>query len=67
MPNSEVALCVKRTNRKLGANKKAETDIIEMNMFLGCLFAVTQAPRKGCVSCAFDKQSDGCIQCQTWE
>eukprot|EP00957_Ditylum_brightwellii_P170835 13003018-Ditylum_brightwellii.AAC.1 len=47
MPNGEVALWVRLTNKKLRANNKAETGIIEMNMFLGCLFAVTQEPRKG--------------------
>eukprot|EP00957_Ditylum_brightwellii_P184727 14069534-Ditylum_brightwellii.AAC.1 len=59
MPSGEVTLWVRFTNRKLRANNKAEADIIEMNMFLGYLFAVTQAPRKGGVLRAFDKQSDG--------
>eukprot|EP00957_Ditylum_brightwellii_P088443 6736497-Ditylum_brightwellii.AAC.1 len=58
MTNGEVVLGVKLTSRKLRVNDKAETDIIKMNMIVSCLFAVTQAPRKGGVLHAFDKQSD---------
>eukprot|EP00957_Ditylum_brightwellii_P067535 5126993-Ditylum_brightwellii.AAC.1 len=59
MPTGERSLWVKLTSEKLKANEKAPTNLQEMDLFIGCLFPVIQAPKKGGLCHPFEKQSDG--------
>eukprot|EP00957_Ditylum_brightwellii_P101062 7702609-Ditylum_brightwellii.AAC.1 len=59
MSTDERSLWVRLTSEKLKANGKAITDLQEMGLFIGRLFVVTQAPKKGGLFCAFQKRSDG--------
>eukprot|EP00957_Ditylum_brightwellii_P150763 11479363-Ditylum_brightwellii.AAC.1 len=59
MPDGERSLYVRLTSKKHSENKKAPTDLHEMDIFIGCFYAMTQASKKIGIASAFNKQSDG--------
>eukprot|EP00957_Ditylum_brightwellii_P065319 4954183-Ditylum_brightwellii.AAC.1 len=59
MPDGERSLYVMLTSKKLQEKKKAPTELHEMDLFIGCLYALTQSSKKGGIVCVFNKQSDG--------
>ena len=59
MPEGELEKWITQKNIKLKRHGKLLTNEKETKLFLGILFSVTQAPKKGGIVRAFDVCSDG--------
>eukprot|EP00957_Ditylum_brightwellii_P022283 1681576-Ditylum_brightwellii.AAC.1 len=59
MPDEEIELWVRLTNRELIKNKKPTTNLVEMYRFIACILVLMHAQKKGGITQAFNENNDG--------